>query len=288
MLEFLVVASFVGYIIYLRYYADQRSEAEKEANRLREGITLFDKQQYDQAIAYFTRDIQTKAKSPVAYLYRARCYRAKGEIKLALSDLTAGKSYDDSIPDLHLESGQIHFDQQAYQLAFNDFDKAVFHSQGSMAEPFRWRGKARQQLDHPEEAQQDLARAEQVEATQSAQQAVAPVARRSFFDRQFTMNAGIVLVSGIILLVIIKSSPVIHWPYLWAASSAMGIGFLEPRKGWSLAILQTFVLLIGYYVVLGGNKESIHRDVQAFSLFGSIGLTFVGSFIGSMLRKTQK
>ncbi|GAB3756085.1 tetratricopeptide repeat protein [Spirosoma pomorum] len=287
MLEFLVVASFVGYIIYLRYYADQRTEAEKEADRLREGITLFDDQQYDRAIAYFTRDIQTKAKSPVAYLYRARCYRAKGETALALADLRAGKSYDDSIPELHLESGQILFDQQSYDKAFYDFDKAVFYSQGSSAEPFRWRGETRLQLDHPEEGQQDIARADEIEAKQLAQQSVRPVARRSFFDRQFTVNAGLVLVSGIILLTIIKISSVIHWPYLWAASSAMGIGFLEPRKGWSLAILQTFVLLIGYYVVLGGSEVTIHRDVQLFSLFGSIGLTFVGSFIGSMLRKTQ-
>jgi predicted negative regulator of RcsB-dependent stress response len=288
MLEFLAVASFVGYIIYLRYYADQRTEAEKEADRLREGITLFDDQQYERAIAYFTRDIQTKAKSPIAYLYRARSYRAKGETALARADLNTGKSYDDSIAELHLESGQILFDQQFYDRAFNDFDKAVFYSQGNLAEAFRWRGKARQQLDHPEEAQQDIARAEQIEAKQVEQQSVRPVPRRSFFDRQFTVNAGLVLASGIILLCIIKLSSVIHWPYLWAASSAMGIGFLEPRKGWSLAILQTFILLIGYYVVLGGSEVTIHRDVQLFSLFGSIGLTFVGSFIGSMLRKTQK
>ncbi|QKZ13338.1 tetratricopeptide repeat protein [Spirosoma sp. KUDC1026] len=287
MLEFLVVASFVGYIIYLRYYADQRTEAEKEVDRLHEGVTLFDNQQYGEAIRYFTRDIQTKAKSPVAFLYRARCYRAQGDITSALSDLNTGKSYDDTITGLHLESGKIHFSQQSYDKAFNDFDKAVFYSQGTQAEPFRWRSKTRQHLNHPEEARQDLTRAEQIEAAQAAQQNVVPVGRRSFFDRQFTLNAGLVLLSGIILLIIIKASSVIHWPYLWAASSAMGIGFLEPRKGWSLAILQTFVLLIGYYVVLGGNQESIHRDVQAFSLFGSIGLTFVGSFIGSMLRKTQ-
>jgi hypothetical protein len=86
---------------------------------------------------------------------------------------------------------------------------------------------------------------------------------------------------------VIKSSPVIHWPYLLAASVAVGIGFLEPRRGWALALLQVLFLLAGYYVVAGPDPLSTHREVETFSLYGSIGLTFAGSLIGSVLRKAQ-
>lgn len=45
MLELLAALSFIGYLVYLRYYADQRTDAQKEADRLREGIELYERGQ---------------------------------------------------------------------------------------------------------------------------------------------------------------------------------------------------------------------------------------------------
>jgi uncharacterized membrane protein YjjB (DUF3815 family) len=90
-----------------------------------------------------------------------------------------------------------------------------------------------------------------------------------------------------LLLFLIKNSPVIHWPYLMATASAMAIGFAEPRKGWALALLQAVLLWVGYMVVVGAAASKVDRQVELFSLYGAIGLTFVGSLLGSILKRAQ-
>lgn len=288
MLEFILVSGFVGYLVYLRYYADQRTNAQKEAEQLREGIALYETGQFAKSLTYFNNAVRTRPTSAVAYLYRARIYRELGDQQAAMADLNQGKSYDDSITELHLESGQIHYQSQNYPTAFQDFDKAIFHSHGDAAEPYHWRGLVRQQLRQTEQAEQDIAKASQLEQLVKDRQSAAPVEQNGFFDRRFFLNAGLTVLASLILLYLIKLSPVIHWPYLWAASSAVGIGFLEPRKGWAVAILQVLSILIGYYVVVGPDPLSTHREVEVFSLYGSAGLTFAGSLIGSVLRKAQR
>jgi tetratricopeptide (TPR) repeat protein len=224
----------------------------------------------------------------VAYLYKARIYRALGDARQALVELNRGKSYDDTLADLHLESGQIHYEARQYETAFHDFDKAIFHAHGDTPEPYHWRGLVRQYLQQPTEANQDLVKARQLVQQQQQRQAMTqPTSKPAFFDRRLLLNAGLTVMSGLILLYIIKNSPVIHWPYLWAAASAVGLGFLEPRKGWVLALLQALLIMLGYYLVVGPDPLRTHQEVEVFSLFGSVGLTFAGSLIGSVLRKAN-
>ncbi|RYF78405.1 MAG: tetratricopeptide repeat protein [Cytophagaceae bacterium] len=285
MLELLTVASFVGYIIYLRNYADQRSVAEKQADQLREGITLYQNDQFAAALAYFNQALESQPKLGVAYLYRARIYRTLGDTKAALQNLETGKSYDDTIADLHLETGQIHYESGDYATAFQDFDKAIFH--GATAEAYHWRGLTRQQTGQPAEAAQDLAKAESIAvASQTSIDTVAPV-QTGFVTRSLLINAGFTVANALLLLFIIKHSPVIHWPYLLAAFSAGAIGFAEPRKGWALAIGQALLIWIGYTYVVGPAASSVDREVESFSLYGAMGLTFVGSFLGSILKRAQ-
>ena len=285
MIELLTVASFVGYIIYLRYYADQRSTAEKQAEQLREGITLYENDQFAAALAYFNQAIVSQPKVGLAYLYRARIYRKLGDTKAALTDLEMAKSYDDTIAELHLETGQIHYDLGDYSTAFQDFDKAVFH--GSTAEAYHWRGLVRQQTGQPEEAAHDLAKAESVVAAAHAVLGTPQPVQTGFFNRSLLIHAAFTMVNAVVLLFVIKQSSVIHWPYLLAAFSAGAIGFAEPRKGWVLAIGQTVLIWVGYTYVVGPAESGVKQEVESFSLYGTIGLTFVGSLLGSVLKRAQ-
>ncbi len=288
MLELTTLTVFIGYLIYLRYYADQRTNAQKEADRLRDGIELYTSGQLADALTYFNRAIADQPKSSVAYLYRARTARALGDLAAARHDVDQGKSYDDTVADLHLESGQLHYDQGEYQAAFVDFDKAVFHAHGDEAEPYRWRGLARQHLHQDEASRQDLKQADalaQVQATPIAP--AGPPIRANFFDWRLLQHAGLIFLSSILILVVIKHSPVIHWPYLTAAISAVSIGFLETRRGWILALQQAMTLWIGYTFVAGPSDLSTQHEVEAFGLYGSIGLTFVGSLLGSVIKRAQ-
>ncbi|MBO0931534.1 tetratricopeptide repeat protein [Fibrella aquatilis] len=285
MIELLTITTFVGYIIYLRYYADGRNDAQKQADELREGISLYENDQFAAALAYFNNTLATRPKLAVAYLYRARIYRALNDTKAALADLEKGKSYDDTVADLHLETGQIQFDKRNYQQAFLDFDKAIFH--GASAESYYWRGRTRQHLNQAEEAARDMAKAEAtVEAARDVLGQTHPTTT-SFVTRQLVIHALFTTLNALILLILIKRSPVIHWPYLLAAFSAGAIGFAEPRKGWLLAVWQVVLLLTGYWLVVGPSASSVARELEAFCLYGAIGLTFVGSFLGSVLKRSQ-
>ena len=106
-------------------------------------------------------------------------------------------------------------------------------------------------------------------------------------NRSLLINAAFTLANALLLLFIIKHSPVIHWPYLLAAFSAGAIGFAEPRKGWALALLQVGLIWVGYTYVAGPSESSVDREVELFSLYGAIGLTFVGSLLGSILKRAQ-
>ena len=287
MLELTTLTVFIGYLVYLRYYADQRTKAEKEADEMREGIDLYASRRYVEALAYFTRLIKGGSRSGVAFLYRARCYRALHDPEAALTDLERGKSYDDTVADLHLETGQMHTEQQNYPAAFLDFDKAIFYSQGATAEPYRWRGLARQQLGQTAEAEQDLAKAVSISQQPQPVKTTDLPAKKAFLDRLLVRNALLTVLVSLLLLFVIKHSPVIHWPYLVAAASAAGIGFLEPRRGWALAIVQVITLWIGYHFLATATESSTQREVEAFSLYGSMGLTFIGSFVGSILQRAM-
>jgi tetratricopeptide (TPR) repeat protein len=189
---------------------------------------------------------------------------------------------------LHLEAGKIRYEAGDYPAAFQDFDKAVFHNHGQAAEPFRRRGLTRQRLGQSTEADRDLAQALLLEARLLTRPAPKPTGKPPFFDRMLLLHAGLAVMNAVVLLWIVRHSPFIHYPYFWAAATAVGLGFLEPRRGWVLALLQAALLLAGYGAVLLPDTVNIRREVEAFGVFGALGLTFVGSLIGSVLQRSMR
>ena len=286
-MELLMMVAIISYIIYLRYYADLRVESDKELDQLQMGVKLYNGGQIESAFQYFDQQIQQHPQWSVAYLYRARCHLKLGDTKAALADLETGESYDNTVTDIHIEMGQILYNRVDYEAAFAEFDKAVFHSQGRDAMAYYWRGRTRQKLNQPQEARHDLDQAIVLE--EQAKNGQTP-ARKSttFFDRRLLTNIAFVLINSVLLLVVIKKSPVIHWPYILAASSATAIGFAEPRKGWVLAIVQSAALWLGYTLFTDMPTNNEVRGLEAFNLYGSIGLTFIGSFIGGILKRAMR
>ncbi|WP_338872409.1 tetratricopeptide repeat protein [Spirosoma sp. SC4-14] len=284
-MEILVTAAIIGYIIYLRYYADLRTSSEQDLDKLQIGIKLLKAGQIEEALAFFNQYIQKDPKSSVAYLYLARCHRALDNIPAAITALKTGESYDNTVAGLHLEMGQILYDQGDYNTAFQEFDKAVFYSKGTQPDPYEWRGLARQQLGQMAESQHDLDQAAQLRQTPETAGSAPLSTPTSFLDRKFLSHVALILINSTILLVVIKKSTVIHLPYLLAAVAAAIIGFLEPRKGWILAIIQAATLWIGYTFFTTVPENNNARDLETFGLYGAIILTFIGSFIGGVLKR---
>ncbi|GAB2586192.1 hypothetical protein [Spirosoma areae] len=107
----------------------------------------------------------------------------------------------------------------------------------------------------------------------------------TFFDRRLLLNLGLTLLSSVLILLCIKVTHTIHLPYFITPALAAGIGFLEPRKGWFLALVQAITIWIGYMVFVPTPDGPADRDIENFGLYGSMILTFVGSFIGGLLKR---
>jgi tetratricopeptide (TPR) repeat protein len=286
MLEAIVVISLVGYIYYLRNYADLRTNSEKEAAVLQEGIHLYNHSEYQKAFDYFDQRIKAKPKSSVAYLYRALCYKKSGDMDAAKRDLTSGLSYDGTLSALHLEKGKIEYETQLLTDALESFNKAVLYDGDEHEATYHWRGLTNQALGRDIEAQKDFLKESDILKQKLTAGPVAAVKPKdSFLDKRLGINALLIIVTSILIIIMIKQAEGIHLPFLLAVFSAITIGIVEPLKGWALAIFQCILLIGGYYLFTKMPENMGRQEVENFSLYGSCVLTFAGSFIGGFLKR---
>ena len=104
-------------------------------------------------------------------------------------------------------------------------------------------------------------------------------------DRRLLINISLTLFSSVLILVCIKITPSVHLPYLVTPALATGLGFLEPRRGWLLAVVQAVTIWLGYTLIVPTPDSYRDGEVEAFGLYGSMILTFAGSFIGGLLKR---
>ncbi|SKC04591.1 hypothetical protein [Dyadobacter psychrophilus] len=107
----------------------------------------------------------------------------------------------------------------------------------------------------------------------------------SFFDKKLIVNSIIVLFASALVVYVIKGAESIHLPYIAAVLSAIVLGFIEPRKGWFLALLQCILILTGYFLFTDLPENTAGQELENFSLYGSLILTFVASFLGGFIKR---
>jgi hypothetical protein len=106
-----------------------------------------------------------------------------------------------------------------------------------------------------------------------------------FFDRRLQINVGLTLISSVIVLLGIKTGTTIHLPYAVTLALAAGLGFREPRKGWMLAIAQSLIIYLAFQLLVPTPDSPGDGDVEAFGLYGSIILTFIGSGFSGLMKR---
>lgn len=284
-MEFLVVIAFFGYIYYLRNYADLRTPSEKEAAAVSEGIKLYNDGQIDKAYTYFDSRIRQKPKSCIAYLYRGLCQKALGNPEAALKDIQAGLSYDDQVFTVYLELGKIYLEQNQPEQALSALNKAVSVSEEQSEAPYHWRAKAFEQLGRNIEAEQDTKHAQELRARLQKTHSGFNSSKAPFFDKRLAINMVMISLTSVLLVYVIKNAESIHLPYLVAVFAAISIGFAEPYKGWLLAIMQCILMLAGYHFFTDLPEDRARQELENFSLYGSMILTFAASFLGGFLKR---
>jgi len=284
-MEFLVVIAFFGYIYYLRNYADLRTPSEKEAAALSEGIMLYENGQIDDALAYFDERVRQKPKSSIAYLYRGLCRKALGDSEAAKSDFLSGLSYDDQVYMLHLELGKLYLEQNQPEPALASLHRAVALSEEASPSPYQWRAEAFSKLGRTSEANGDFDHANELTQLLKAGRMASPVSKTPFFDKRLVINMVMIVLTSALLLYVVKNAESIHLPYLVAVFASISIGFVEPYRGWLLAITQCILLLAGYFLLATRPDDQARQELENFSLYGSMILTFAASFLGGFLKR---
>lgn len=284
-MEFLVVIAFFGYIYYLRNYADLRTRSEKEEDALSEGITRFEAGKLDEAYAYFDSKIRQKPKSCIAYLYRGLCDKGRGNAEAAFRDITTGLSFDDQVYTLHLELGKLYLEQDKANEALIALNKAISLAGEQNAAPYRWRAQALLQLNRQSEAQADLEYEKKLSEMLKTSSDKPAASNKPFFDKRIVINMVVIILTSALLLYVVKNAESIHLPYLIAVFSAISIGFAEPYKGWLLAVMQCVLLLAGYFLFTALPDHDARQELENFSLYGAMILTFAASFLGGFLKR---
>lgn len=284
-MEFLVVIAFFGYIYYLRNYADLRTPSEKEAAALSEGIKLYENAQTIEAFAYFDSKIRQKPKSCIAYLYRGLCQKKLQKLDAAIADMQAGLSYDDQVFLLHLELGKLYLDQNRPDESLAALNRAVALSEETSTDAYHWRSKTLMQLGRETEAMQDATHEIELKKKLLSSPKASAAPRPPFFDKRLAVNMVMIVMTSALLVYVIKNAESIHLPYLVAVFAAISIGFVEPYKGWLLAIMQCILLAAGYFLFTSRPDDQARQELENFSLYGSMILTFAASFLGGFLKR---
>lgn len=112
-----------------------------------------------------------------------------------------------------------------------------------------------------------------------------PSAKTVFFDKRFAINTALAVMTSALLVYVVKNAESIHLPYLVAVFAAISLGFVEPYKGWLLAIMQCILLFAGYFLFTARPDDHARQELENFSLYGSMILTFAASFLGGFLKR---
>jgi tetratricopeptide (TPR) repeat protein len=284
MLEVLTVLAFFGYIYYLKNYADLRTASEKEASAVADGIALYEKGRTEDALAFFEQRIAAKPKSAVAYLYRGLCYQQKGNPENALQDLKTSVSLDDNYYPTRLELGKLYLISGDTTLARAEFDRAAIMAEGIDPDVYEWRARALDTSGLETEAEIDRQEASKIR--EAISQAGQPLKKKAkFVDRRLIVSMLLTLVTSALVIMVIKDADAVHLPYLVAVFSAVSIGFAEPHKGWLVALVQCFLILGGYFLIVPAHEGAGRENLENFSLYGSVILTLAASFLGAFLKR---
>ncbi len=98
------------------------------------------------------------------------------------------------------------------------------------------------------------------------------------------------ILSGLLVAAAGFVSEGVHLPFLINILFSMGLGWLQPRTGWVLALVQVGAVLAGDFLIEASDVlPPEHPDVARFAAYLAAVPTLTGSFLGAfMKRATQR
>lgn len=129
-MEFLLIFVFpLGlYLLYLTFFADLRSSFEKANDQFGKEINSFDQLEGQKSIDFF-QDLLRQGKAPKGFAYyQLGCAHLKqGNTHQALYSFQQAVRFDGSIAEAYKKSAELLLEQQAYEEALTEINRALFY-----------------------------------------------------------------------------------------------------------------------------------------------------------------
>jgi hypothetical protein len=108
----------------------------------------------------------------------------------------------------------------------------------------------------------------------------------TFWNKTLIRDAIITVFTAAGVAVACFYGPTIHLPFLIGMLVAVGLGWLQPRKGWVLAIEQ-IVLTAVFYFLINSLQLLTPFDAEATQFIALLQFfpVFTGSFLGGFIRR---
>lgn len=113
-----------------------------------------------------------------------------------------------------------------------------------------------------------------------------PLTMPPFWNKTLTRDALITVFSSAIVAVSCFYGPSVHLPFLVGMITAIGLGWLQPRKGWVLAIEQILLTAVFYFFIERLQiLTPFDADATQFTALLQFFPVFTGSFLGGVIRR---
>jgi tetratricopeptide (TPR) repeat protein len=111
--------------IYLRVrLGNDITPQERDESLFRDGIELFEKEEYVAAFRYFENIVYEYPKSATAYFYRAKCHYYFENWEAALIDFEKTLRIDNSIAEAYLQKANCYYMLEDYKMALFELKRA--------------------------------------------------------------------------------------------------------------------------------------------------------------------
>ncbi len=112
-----------------------------QTGNIEQGLSFFEKQEYDKALKAFSKAIDENADVTDVYFYRANTYMALEEYEKSIEDYNFVVSHDNSNIDAVYNRGNAYYELGKYKNAINDFN-VVLKKDPQFVEALQSRGSA--------------------------------------------------------------------------------------------------------------------------------------------------
>ncbi|WP_428654948.1 hypothetical protein [Runella sp.] len=107
-----------------------------------------------------------------------------------------------------------------------------------------------------------------------------------FWNKTLTRDALLTVATSAFLAWSCFYGPTIHLPFLVGVLSGISLGFLQPRKGWILAIEQVALTILFYFLINNFQLISpFDADATQFTAFLQFFPVFAGSYLGGFVKR---